>query len=100
MSERNKFFLGVLAFAVLFLIWTWAGYPIEWQMCETAHQGADCPAYYPFMAIVKLVEKYHDFSLFLATIALAMMVIWQIREARSSSQRQLRAYVFLPPMPD
>jgi hypothetical protein len=90
-----KFWLAVLAFAGLFWLWTWAGYPIEWQVCESAHQSTDCPTYYPVMGIVKLVEKYHDFSLFIATAALAGVVVWQIREAKSSSQRQLRAYVFL-----
>jgi hypothetical protein len=105
MNRRYKFALLVLVGAyVLFIFWWQSlGFPTQAQVCEYAKEGAipHCATYGFLAAIVQTtllwVEKFHDSLLVFGTLVLAVGVVFQIHDARASSERQLRAYIVVMP---
>jgi len=79
LTAKNKFLWAAFALATLFLIGALAGPAIIFQ----SEQHKD------FLLI------FATFLLVLATILLALVVVIQLLDARLSSERQLRAYVFV-----
>jgi hypothetical protein len=102
LTERwQKLTVAALAVYVT-LLWSYAllGFPSEGQVCEYAKDGAQphCTTHNFVVAVFRTtllwVEHFHESLLVLGTFVLAGVVVIQIRDARKSAERQLRAYVF------
>jgi hypothetical protein len=102
LDKRTRFFwVIVVGFAVVaWLLWWWAsfGYQTEAYVCEySKNNEPHCTQHYFVIAIFRAtmlwVEKFHESLLVLGTFILLGVVAIQVRDARKSSERQLRAYI-------